>query len=78
MTGLEPAASGVTGRRSNQLSYTPFAVLIFEDWSGSAVRSGVYVKQPPASVKRCAWCFLKKNDNHPKEDIFLRLFRLLP
>ena len=22
MTGLEPAASGVTGRRSNQLSYT--------------------------------------------------------
>ena len=23
MTGLEPAASGVTGRRSNQLSYTP-------------------------------------------------------
>ena len=27
VTGLEPAASGVTGRRSNQLSYTPFAVL---------------------------------------------------
>ena len=25
VTGLEPAASGVTGRRSNQLSYTPFA-----------------------------------------------------
>ena len=23
MTGLEPAASGVTGRHSNQLSYTP-------------------------------------------------------
>ncbi len=23
MTGLEPAASGVTGRRSNHLSYTP-------------------------------------------------------
>ena len=23
VTGLEPAASGVTGRRSNQLSYTP-------------------------------------------------------
>jgi hypothetical protein len=24
-TGLEPAASGVTGRRSNQLSYAPFS-----------------------------------------------------
>ena len=23
VTGLEPAASGVTGQRSNQLSYTP-------------------------------------------------------
>ena len=25
-TGLEPAASGVTGRRSNRLSYAPAAV----------------------------------------------------
>ncbi len=25
VTGLEPAASGVTGRRSNRLSYTPSA-----------------------------------------------------
>jgi hypothetical protein len=24
-TGLEPAASGVTGRRSNQLSYAPIS-----------------------------------------------------
>ena len=28
VTGLEPAASGVTGRRSNQLSYTPKAQVI--------------------------------------------------
>jgi hypothetical protein len=27
VTGLEPAASGVTGRRSNQLSYTPAAMI---------------------------------------------------
>ncbi len=24
VTGLEPATSGVTGQRSNRLSYTPF------------------------------------------------------
>ena len=28
-TGLEPAASGVTGRRSNQLSYAPEKARIF-------------------------------------------------
>ena len=27
MTGLEPAASGVTGQRSNQLSYTPNPII---------------------------------------------------
>ena len=35
MTGLEPAASGVTGRRSNQLSYTRM------------VRGAVYIKTAP-------------------------------
>ncbi len=32
-TGLEPATSGVTGRRSNQLSYAP------ESWATSAQRA---------------------------------------
>ena len=52
VTGLEPAASGVTGRRSNQLSYTPMPFRGFEVWTMSAVRSGVYVKQPRLGVKR--------------------------
>ena len=35
--GLEPAASGVTGRRSNQLSYTPteFTASEFLTWISS-------------------------------------------
>ena len=31
VTGLEPAASGVTGRRSNQLSYTPLILFVVGD-----------------------------------------------
>ncbi len=37
VTGLEPAASGVTGRRSNQLSYTPLKRL--------KAREGAYIPQ---------------------------------
>ena len=51
VTGLEPAASGVTGRRSNQLSYTPV-------WgSGNGPEGGLrrgreVVEQAPLTVKR--------------------------
>lgn len=45
VTGLEPAASGVTGRRSNQLSYTPA--------KDHALRpGGDHVIQPFPCVKR--------------------------
>ncbi len=40
VTGLEPATFGVTGRRSNQLSYTPMAL--------------VYAS-PPGNVKQGVW-----------------------
>ncbi len=33
VTGLEPAASGVTGQRSNQLSYTPKSIFVFINMS---------------------------------------------
>ena len=44
VTGLEPATSGVTGRRSNQLSYTPEAV-------GTAAVAGE-LRDTPRPVKR--------------------------
>jgi hypothetical protein len=43
-TGLEPATSGVTGRRSNQLNYAPWraghciGLLLFEDEPGEPAR----------------------------------------
>jgi hypothetical protein len=33
-TGLEPATSGVTGRRSNQLSYAPVGRTVWQPFSG--------------------------------------------
>jgi hypothetical protein len=40
VTGLEPAASGVTGRRSNQLSYTPKEVRVSTAGAGGCQASG--------------------------------------
>ncbi len=42
VTGLEPAASGVTGQRSNQLSYTPEPM--FTEKTGTNERAIVYVR----------------------------------
>lgn len=44
VTGLEPAASGVTGRRSNRLSYTPEPGLAPE--RGRLVREGAAPVKP--------------------------------
>ena len=38
VTGLEPAASGVTGQRSNQLSYTPALGAPMYDLAGRVSR----------------------------------------
>lgn len=53
-TGLEPATSGVTGRRSNQLSYSRSGKL------NSFAQRGVDVPSPPCEVKRSKPPFLKK------------------
>ena len=45
VTGLEPATSGVTGQRSNQLSYTPYEARL------------IYLS-PSLSVKRLRRHFL--------------------
>ena len=45
VTGLEPATSGVTGRRSNQLSYTP----------ESAIRSEPRGNQENRRIRQHAW-----------------------
>ena len=46
VTGLEPAASGVTGRRSNQLSYTPSGEIW---WS---VCSTVFIASNPKNTTK--------------------------
>jgi hypothetical protein len=51
-TGLEPATFGVTGRRSNQLSYSRISA------GRSPLNAGVRVAADPGQVKRRAPSFL--------------------
>lgn len=66
VTGLEPAASGVTGRRSNQLSYTPILHI-----SGAGLMRPLRwgpgdLMQPPRGVKQSPLHF----ENAPKRYLF--------
>src|SRR5581483_10863690 len=50
VTGLEPATSGVTGRRSNQLSYTPGAAAVSIDRVSRSVNGRTGAVTFPARV----------------------------
>lgn len=52
VTGLEPATSGVTGRHSNQLSYTPAGGAIALSGKTDCARRVGEIGQPEDPVKR--------------------------
>ena len=64
VTGLEPAASAVTGRRSNQLSYTPDAWATRQTPRGRAPD----VIHPPRQVKKTK----SKNGAKPRNEEKIR------
>jgi hypothetical protein len=70
-TGLEPATSGVTGRRSNQLSYAPMAF----DRGGHPVPSGLTLSPPPQTCQANR----RQPRQHPTQpDLVVRSKRMVP
>ncbi len=55
VTGLEPATSGVTGRRSNQLSYTPVSTAAFQRRRSDAVDIEADFPRQAGRVTWAAW-----------------------
>ena len=53
VTGLEPAASGVTGQRSNQLSYTPKRIRHFHHFEQALWPWNMVVSVGMAALSRC-------------------------
>ena len=79
VTGLEPAASGVTGRRSNQLSYTPIFKTAVSDTGTRATRKGdCVVKQGRQTVKHVHPCYRKKKLNDPMPSKRMGMQRVNP
>ena len=56
VTGLEPATSGVTGRRSNRLSYTPYEAAL------RAAVAGLWCKRPMLVRQAALSIFLKEDE----------------
>ena len=76
VTGLEPAASGVTGRRSNQLSYTPiFKTIVPEHNPPKWSLSG---KTRPTDCQACPPMLSKEKLNDPTRSKRMGLRRLKP
>ena len=52
-TGLEPATFGVTGRHSNQLSYTRIPLYLHRDSVAAINRRGALSSSPGEGVSTC-------------------------